>query len=101
MKKDIVFVNYNLDSNDVVVDNNILNLCSLIIKVLKKHKLNKSGTCKKVKNENYDCCICGDNIGTNEIAKTLVCNHTFHKKCINKWFKIKFTCPLCKHDLNH
>ena len=28
--------------------------------------------------------------------KELMCYHKFHKKCIEKWFKISKTCPLCR-----
>ena len=27
---------------------------------------------------------------------TLICSHTFHQKCIKKWFKESTTCPLCR-----
>ncbi len=30
-----------------------------------------------------------------KIAK-LRCNHLFHTDCINRWFEVNFTCPLCK-----
>lgn len=29
----------------------------------------------------------------------LKCNHTFHKKCVNKWFKKSHTCPICRLDI--
>ena len=32
-----------------------------------------------------------------KIAK-LRCNHLFHTDCINRWFEVNFTCPLCKKD---
>ena len=28
--------------------------------------------------------------------KKLRCFHKFHKKCIEKWFKRSYTCPLCR-----
>jgi len=30
-----------------------------------------------------------------KIAK-LRCDHLFHTDCINRWFEVNFTCPLCK-----
>ena len=30
-----------------------------------------------------------------QIAK-LRCKHLFHTSCINRWFEVNFTCPLCK-----
>lgn len=47
-----------------------------------------------------DCNIClniKDNLSK---IKTLTCNHSFHSKCINEWFKMsmnkKKTCPICR-----
>jgi len=40
-----------------------------------------------------ECSICLDNI--TKKRKVLPCNHTFHRKCINKWFKNLHRCPLC------
>ena len=40
-----------------------------------------------------ECSICLDNI--TKKRKVLPCNHTFHRKCINKWFKKLRRCPLC------
>uniref|UniRef100_A0A915EP81 RING-type domain-containing protein n=1 Tax=Ditylenchus dipsaci TaxID=166011 RepID=A0A915EP81_9BILA len=28
--------------------------------------------------------------------KELPCLHKFHEKCIEKWFKVRSTCPLCR-----
>jgi len=58
----------------------------------------------KTNNEIYTCAICLTNIrniNTNNIIKQSCCNKPFHKKCINKWYKIKKECPLCrkKHSL--
>jgi hypothetical protein len=27
------------------------------------------------------------------------CNHAFHGKCSDEWFKLKGTCPCCRHTL--
>lgn len=44
-----------------------------------------------------ECAIClNDTIKDKDIIKKLYCNHTFHKKCINKWLKINNTCPFCR-----
>lgn len=40
-----------------------------------------------------ECSICLDTINKN--SKKLTCIHTFHKKCIKKWFKKMKRCPLC------
>jgi len=28
--------------------------------------------------------------------QTLICNHTFHYHCIQRWFRVNNTCPLCR-----
>ena len=32
----------------------------------------------------------------NNVKKTLRCKHSFHKKCIDKWFEKSYTCPICR-----
>ena len=39
-----------------------------------------------------ECAICF-NSNTDYITP---CNHHFHKECIEKWYKVKPTCPLCR-----
>ncbi len=45
-----------------------------------------------------NCPICIEKLeGTEcEENKTLKCNHTFHKKCIDSWLFINNTCPVCR-----
>ena len=47
-----------------------------------------------------ECSICLEDIHKNE-EKVLMCNHKFHKKCINKWTKINNICPLCRKIINN
>ena len=42
------------------------------------------------------CPICLDTIDSNKDSITLKCNHKYHKKCINRWFKQKQICPYCR-----
>jgi E3 ubiquitin-protein ligase RHA2 len=71
------------------------NLSSLDIK---KYKL--------CKNTEVECCICCDKVKPNEYIRELNCNHTFHKKCIDKWLKCTMkeretvNCPICRHVIN-
>ena len=58
----------------------------------------KKVTKKNIKNLNNRCSICLDNYKLNESFRILPkCKHEFHKKCIDKWFKlnIKKKCPIC------
>lgn len=42
-----------------------------------------------------ECSICFDEIAQNQ-SKTLTCNHTYHKQCINLWLEDNINCPLCR-----
>ena len=42
-----------------------------------------------------ECSICKDNIDDRDLVR-LPCKHYFHKDCINEWFEIRNTCPLCR-----
>ena len=41
------------------------------------------------------CSICLEDIRPNE-QKSLNCNHSFHRDCINTWLREKDDCPLCR-----
>jgi hypothetical protein len=46
-----------------------------------------------------DCSICLDDMKKGQYYRKLdKCSHYFHKKCIDKWFKIDddMTCPVCR-----
>ena len=43
------------------------------------------------------CPICLDNINNIDQSYNLDCNHSFHTKCIVKWFRSNNkTCPICR-----
>lgn len=47
-----------------------------------------------------ECCsICQDEYKINQGKRVLVCNHTFHKKCIDKWLVCKSDCPICRTNV--
>ncbi len=51
------------------------------------------------KNKCETCPICLDtirNINSKRVIIQECCNKPFHKKCINKWYKVKKICPLCR-----
>ncbi len=50
-------------------------------------------------NNNEECSICLSTLSKFAISSkshTLACNHTYHKDCIDEWFKTNSTCPLCR-----
>ncbi len=42
-----------------------------------------------------DCPICFNNM-KHRVVKYTICKHIFHKSCLNKWLKIKSSCPSCR-----
>lgn len=42
------------------------------------------------------CTVCSETYKTGEYKRKLNCGHTFHKKCVDKWLKVHFRCPLCR-----
>ena len=43
------------------------------------------------------CTICLENLITDKYK--LECHHTFHTKCITKWFTKSRTCPVCRRNI--
>ena len=43
---------------------------------------------------NKFCAIC--HASNTDIFDTLECGHEFHVTCLNKWLKLKNTCPMCR-----
>lgn len=45
------------------------------------------------------CGVCLQKIKEGSEAAILPCMHSFHPKCIEKWAKVRNTCPSCKSSL--
>ena len=47
------------------------------------------------------CYICQEKLKECEYKRTLICDHIFHKKCIDKWINVykKTTCPNCRENI--
>jgi hypothetical protein len=43
------------------------------------------------------CPICHEEDAN--ITQTLACNHTFHHHCIQEWFRVNNTCPMCRMSI--
>ena len=48
-----------------------------------------------IRRESVQCSICLENISECD-TKSLNCNHSFHKNCINTWLREQNNCPLCR-----
>jgi len=48
-----------------------------------------------------ECAICLDflDFEKGEIISLRICNHNFHKKCINLWLEENNFCPLCRKSI--
>lgn len=63
---------------------------------------------KIIVKENFNNDICSicledlinyEDIENNDEVISLVCNHMFHKKCVDPWIKNNKNCPLCKRTV--
>lgn len=46
-----------------------------------------------------ECPICSEEYKETSIVFSLDCGHIFHETCMNRWVKIKPTCPLCNKEV--
>ena len=53
-----------------------------------------------VDEDEITCTICLENILEID-NKTLVCNHTFHNICINRWLATNTNCPICRRFIRN
>lgn len=42
------------------------------------------------------CSICYEDFKNDDPLRILTCKHYFHDHCIDEWFKINITCPICR-----
>lgn len=50
-------------------------------------------------NKFTNCSICLMEYENGDKFRNLPCSHMFHPECIDKWLKLKPSCPVCKSDL--
>ena len=78
------------ESTPPTINQQTINDVCKYLKVSKNNLLNSS--------ENPNCPICLSNYKPSEYYRTIPCDHTFHKKCIDKWLKKNNNCPLCRKE---
>jgi hypothetical protein len=73
---------------------------------MKQHRrdqIKNIGKYKKIKELGEicpECSICLEEFKQGEYYRKLECTHTFHKKCIDRWFKRDHSdCPLCRKKI--
>ena len=45
------------------------------------------------------CPICLDHFGSGDMLRLMPCKHKYHKGCLDRWLKIKATCPICNLNI--
>ena len=45
-----------------------------------------------------ECTVCLENMKFRQHVRTLCCEHRFHKKCIDSWFRRDTRCPMCRAE---
>jgi hypothetical protein len=46
------------------------------------------------------CSVCQESIVDGQALRILRhCHHTFHRNCIDPWFRTSVRCPVCRHDI--
>lgn len=90
----------NSSINQAVYESVIELLCEKLSLIRKKPERNL-GSYKKIKpkDSGYKCPICLDVFQEGLYKRTLSCQHTFHKKCVDKWLKDEESCPICRKKL--
>jgi hypothetical protein len=48
------------------------------------------------------CTVCQDAMRSPEVCRRLrPCQHSFHRACIDEWFRRSVFCPSCRHDIRN
>ena len=64
---------------------------------LDKHVMDSLPVFEYKSHEEDHCAVCLSEFGDTEKAKLLPnCNHYFHKDCIDIWFRLHTSCPVCR-----
>ncbi|KAL0408699.1 UNVERIFIED_CONTAM: E3 ubiquitin-protein ligase MP [Sesamum radiatum] len=50
-------------------------------------------------NDDEQCVVCLEEWEAGNMAKEMPCKHKFHGDCIEKWLKIRGSCPVCRYEM--
>lgn len=59
----------------------------------------EEGEGEEVMDPGKRCPICLDYFGSGDMLRVMPCKHKYHKDCLDKWLKIKATCPICNLNI--
>ena len=66
--------------------------------IIKNIKI-KEYTLNENNNDNETCPICLEDYNIGDTLNELICNHFYHKKCINNWIISNNNCPICRSSI--
>ena len=66
--------------------------------IIKNIKI-KEYTLNENKHDNERCPICLEDYNIGDTLNELICNHFYHKKCINNWIISNNNCPICRSSI--
>ena len=81
------------------VDESEQSITAVLWKTFKRFREQRETSAKTATNDQTKkeekCSICWENLNLHK-TETFSCQHTFHRNCLEEWFKIERTCPLCR-----
>lgn len=60
----------------------------------------KEGRDRGAGEDHSRCAVCLEEYKKGDQVRHLPCLHSYHAKCIDRWFEASVECPVCKHDVN-
>ncbi|PIN24072.1 Ubiquitin--protein ligase [Handroanthus impetiginosus] len=54
---------------------------------------------EKGEKDDEQCVVCLEEWENGEKAQEMPCGHRFHGDCIEKWLKIRASCPVCRYEM--
>lgn len=104
-----IFFQDDREGGDIVYDNTnqiIDLLLSQLVRLRNRQLYKRIGPYRKIRRDSEmiqnceKCSICLEEYVPNMYYRKLQCDHIFHKKCVDKWFKKAghFKCPICRNE---
>ncbi|CAF1222707.1 unnamed protein product [Adineta steineri] len=87
--------NNTIQIEESVQDKTEQSVTAALWSTFKRYREREQSSKKFDKNNEDQCLICLENLSSNK-TETFSCQHTFHRNCLEEWFKIERTCPLCR-----
>ncbi|KAM3219258.1 RING-H2 finger protein ATL32 [Capsicum annuum] len=90
---------YNI--NSTTISENSSSHGFILIRSFEAESTGKSGATILGTWDSVECAVCLCEIEEGEAVRELICNHSFHKVCLDRWLGFgRMTCPLCRNKIN-